>query len=143
MSPFLLVNHLFCTVKLTVETSVVVTWSRSNGPQLTARHRTLTNGSFVIEKASLADQSTYICTARNFLASLNFRVGVNIYFPNSCSEIKRAGFSERKMYLISPKGLTPFAVHRDMRDKNGIGVTVISHDSEARTLVSGFENPGT
>lgn len=137
MSPFLLVNHLFCTVKLTVETSVVVTWSRSNGPQLTARHRTLANDSLVIEKASPADQGTYICTARNFLASLNFRVGVNIYFPSSCSEIKRAGFSERKMYLISPKGLTPFAVHCDMRDKNGIGVTVFG------TLVSGFENPGT
>lgn len=123
--------------------SVVVTWSRSNGPQLTARHRTLANGSLVIEKASLADQGTYICTARNFLASLDFRVGVNIYFPSSCSEIKRAGFSESKTYLISPKGLTPFAVHCDMRNKNGIGVTVISHDSEARTLVSGFENPGT
>ena len=123
--------------------SVVVTWSRSNGPQLIARHRTLANGSLVIEKASLADQGTYICTARNFLASLDFRVSVNIYSPSSCSEIKRAGFSESKTYLISPKGLTPFAVHCDMRDKNGIGVTVISHDSEARTLVSGFENPGT
>lgn len=79
--------------------SVVVTWSRSNGPQLTARHRTLANGSLVIEKASLADQGTYICTARNFLASLDFRVGVNIYFPSSCSEIKRAGFSESKTHL--------------------------------------------
>ena len=122
---------------------MVVTWSRSNGPQLTARHRTLANGSLVIEKASLADQGTYICIARKFLASLDFCVGVNIYSPSSCGEIKRAGFSESKTYLISPKGLTPFAVHCDMRDKNGIGVTVISHDSEARTLVSGFENPGT
>ena len=72
--------------------SVVVTWPRSNGPQLTARHRTLANGLLLIEKASLADQGTYICTARNFLASLDFRVGVNIHFPSSCSEIKRAGF---------------------------------------------------
>ena len=122
--------------------SVVVTWSRSNGPQLTARHRTLANGSLVIEKASLADQGTYICTARNFLASLDFRVGVNIYSPSSCSEIKRAGFSESKTYLISPKGLTPFAVHCDMCDKNGIGVTTAKREpwsaaSRIRELNSG------
>ena len=30
-----------------------------------------------------------------------------------------------------------------MTDKNGVGVTVISHDSENRTLVKGFEKPGS
>ena len=30
-----------------------------------------------------------------------------------------------------------------MTDKNGVGVTVISHDSEDRTLVDGFEDPGS
>jgi len=30
-----------------------------------------------------------------------------------------------------------------MTDKNGIGVTVISHDSEDRFHVKGFENPGS
>ena len=30
-----------------------------------------------------------------------------------------------------------------MTDKGGIGVTVISHDSENRTLVAGFEAPGS
>ena len=30
-----------------------------------------------------------------------------------------------------------------MTDKGGIGVTVISHDSENRTLVAGFEDPGS
>ena len=30
-----------------------------------------------------------------------------------------------------------------MTDKNGVGVTVISHDSETRTLVNGFEAPGS
>ena len=30
----------------------------------------------------------------------------------------------------------------DMTDKNGVGVTVISHDSERRTLVNGHEYPG-
>ena len=30
-----------------------------------------------------------------------------------------------------------------MNDKEGVGVTVISHDSEKRTLVKGFERPGS
>ena len=30
-----------------------------------------------------------------------------------------------------------------MGDKNGVGVTVISHDSENRTCVDGFEDPGS
>ena len=36
----------------------------------------------------------------------------------------------------------PFTVYCDMSDKNGVGVTVISHDSERRTLVQGCEPPG-
>ena len=31
----------------------------------------------------------------------------------------------------------------DMTDKNGVGVAVISHDSEHRTLVKGYEAPGS
>ena len=30
-----------------------------------------------------------------------------------------------------------------MADKNGVGVTVVGHDSEARTLVVGYEAPGS
>ena len=33
----------------------------------------------------------------------------------------------------------PFTVYCDMSDKNGVGVTVISHDSEGRTHVKGCE----
>ena len=39
-------------------------------------------------------------------------------------------------------GQTPFTVYCDMSDKNGVGVTIISHDSESRTHVQGFESPG-
>ena len=39
--------------------------------------------------------------------------------------------------------MAPFSVYCDMNDKNGVGVTVISHDSENRTRVKGFENPGS
>ena len=34
-------------------------------------------------------------------------------------------------------------VYCDMSSKNGVGVTVIGHDSESRTLVSGYEDKGS
>ena len=40
--------------------------------------------------------------------------------------------------MIDPDGegvVAPFSVYCDMRDKGGVGVTVISHDSESRTHV--------
>ena len=39
--------------------------------------------------------------------------------------------------------MAPFSVYCDMNDKKGVGVTVISHDSENRTRVKGFENRGS
>ena len=39
-------------------------------------------------------------------------------------------------------GVPPYNVTCDMTDKNGVGVTVISHVSEIGTLVDGCEPPG-
>ena len=52
---------------------------------------------------------------------------------------------ESGSYVIDPDGeggLLPYNVTCDMSDKGGVGVTVISHDSENRTLVDGFETSG-
>ena len=41
-------------------------------------------------------------------------------------------------YIINPdgsEGLTPFVVYCTMTDKNGVGVTVVSHDGENKMLV--------
>jgi len=49
-------------------------------------------------------------------------------------------------YKIDPdglRGLAPFTVYCDMDDKNGVGVTVISHDSESRTHVHGYGGVGS
>ena len=55
--------------------------------------------------------------------------------PTSCSSLKTGSSGD---YIIDPDGdggVTPFNVYCDMRDKGGIGVTIISHDSENRTHV--------
>ena len=66
----------------------------------------------------------------------------------SCSHLKRlVPSAENGTYLIDPDGeggLPPFYnVACDMSDKNGVGVTIISHDSETRMRVKGFEDPGS
>ena len=46
--------------------------------------------------------------------------------------------AESGNYDIDPDregGLAPFTVYCDMTEKNGVGVTVISHDSESTTKV--------
>ncbi|XP_020601466.1 neurexin-4-like [Orbicella faveolata] len=68
-------------------------------------------------------------------------------FPKSCSHLKILNPTvESGTYVIDPDDEgdgPPYNVTCDMTDKNGVGVTVISHDSENRTLVDGFEDPGS
>ena len=64
----------------------------------------------------------------------------------SCSQLKRmAPAAESGVYIIDPDGkekLKPFKVTCNMTEKNGVGVTIISHDSESRTHVQGCEPAG-
>ena len=56
----------------------------------------------------------------------------------SCSDVRKYVGSGSGNFVIDPDsvgGLAPFTVYCDMTDKNGVGVTVISHDSERRTHV--------
>ena len=64
--------------------------------------------------------------------------------PPSCA---RLSGSPSGNYIIDPDGnggVAPFSVYCDMSDKGGVGVTVISHDSESRTHVGpyGCSGPG-
>ena len=65
----------------------------------------------------------------------------------SCSDLKKLDpKAGNGTYVIDPDGEgrgPPFNVTCDMTDKNAVGVTVISHDSEDRTLVDGFEEAGS
>ena len=70
-----------------------------------------------------------------------------IKLGKTCSEIKLYNPQATSgSYVIDPDGeggYEPFTVHCDMTDKNGVGVTVVGHDSEQRTLVDGYEGPGS
>ena len=73
-----------------------------------------------------------------------------MYHPllgKSCTEIKsHSSRAKNGSYVIDPDGeggCEPFVVFCDMTDKNGVGVTVVSHDSEDRIFVNGFDLQGS
>ena len=64
---------------------------------------------------------------------------------SSCSVIRKYLSAVSGNYTIDPDGpggLAPFTAYCDMGDKNGVGMTVISHDSESRTHVQGCNPTG-
>lgn len=65
----------------------------------------------------------------------------------TCNDVKYCNPEAKSCsYVIDSDeegGVKPFKVFCDMTDKGGVGVTVVSHDSESRTLVDGFEAPGS
>ena len=75
--------------------------------------------------------------------SANF---VAFFSAKSCSHLKELNpGTESGTYIIDPDGygsLLPFNVTCNMTDESGVGVTVISHDSENRTLVDGCNPAG-
>ena len=65
----------------------------------------------------------------------------------SCSEIRyHSPQATSGSYVIDPDGdggYEPFTVFCNMTDENGVGVTLVDHDSEGRTRVSGYEGRGS
>ena len=92
------------------------------------------------------DAGTYTCVTKKALRSVETTSVVEVYNkPLSCSSIKSGhSGSSSGNYIIDPDGkggVALFSVYCDMSDKGGVGVTVISHDSESRTHVNSV-SPG-
>ena len=70
-----------------------------------------------------------------------------LYPTTTCSVLlKKQPSTTSGNHYINPQGLgaSPLVqVCCDMTSKNGVGVTVIGHDSESRTLVKEYESPGS
>ena len=85
------------------------------------------------------NQGSYTCRATNALTKIEAKVKVNSPVTiASCYVIRKQVSSVSGNYVIDSDGeggAAPFTVYCDMADKNGVGVTVISHDSESRTKV--------
>ena len=142
-------NNLMLNCK--VQGALEITWKRTN-KYLPRTHVIFPNGTLFLKKATTNDAGSYTCVAKNYQRKIKASSTLEVYNkPLCCSSIKsgRSGSSSGN-YIIDPDGkggVTPFSVYCDMSDKGGVGVTVISHDSESRTHVSNipscdFDNPG-
>ena len=124
-----------------------ITWKRT-GKGLPHSHLIYSNGTLLLRSVVTNDAGTYSCVAKNALRSVETTSVVEVYNkPLSCSSIKsgRSGSSSGN-YIIDPDdkgGVDPFSVYCDMSDKGGVGVTVISHDSESRTHVGNIPGCGS
>lgn len=120
-----------------------ISWTRNDG-RLINKHQILPNGTLVLFISSKTDAGEYICIASNLLSSINSTLVLDVYV-RSCSEWKMTGATRSGDYVINPDvpgGVAGLKVYCDMEYRKGVGVTVIAHDSEMRTVVEGYPYPG-
>ena len=136
--------RLPCMAESDLRTSI--TWSKKGNSSLPMDSSVLLDGTLVFQRIKKSHAGIYICIAANALATVEAKVKINSpVSAASCSVIRKFVSSVSGNYVIDPDGkggLTPFTVYCDMTDKNGVGVTVISHDSESRTSATGYEAEG-
>ena len=115
------------------------TWTKDGKSSLPVYSNVLLNGTLVLQNIKKSHEGYYTCRATNALTTVEAKVKINSPVnAASCSVIRKYVSSVSGNYVIDPDGtggLAPFTVHCDMSDKNGVGVTVISHNSESRTYV--------
>jgi len=138
--------RLLCVAESSLKPTI--SWMKDGKPSLPVDSRIFQDNTLVISSVKKSHEGSYTCKATNALSSIQASVQVTSSTTpfSSCSVIRKYSSSSSGNYVIDPDGaggLVPFTVYCDMSDKNGVGVTVISHDSESRTLVDGYDAHGS
>ena len=134
--------RLPCVAESDMRTTVM--WLKGESLSLPAGYSILQNNTLIFSSVKKSHEGTYTCKVINAVAAIEAKIDVKVTVP-SCSVIRKYVSSSSGNYVIDPDGaggLGPFTVYCNMSDKNGVGVTVISHDSENRTLVDGYDDKG-
>lgn len=136
--------RLACTAKS--DLLPTISWLFNGGPSLNQGTTIDASQDLIILSAKFDDGGNYTCSATNSLSSIHTSVAVFVKYPETCNKVKTDISVMSGDYVIDPDGVqgeNPFAVYCNMSDKGGVGVTVVGHDSENRTLVNGSEGPGS
>ena len=123
-----------------------INWTKDGKSSLPVDSSVLLIGTLVLQNIKKSHEGYYTCRATNALTTVEAKVKINSPIGSSCSAVRKYVSSVGGNYVIDPDGtggLAPFTVYCDMTDKNGVGVTVISHNSESRTYVYGYEYAGS
>lgn len=89
------------------------------------------------------DAGSYKCIVQSKFSILRKVTKVFVSIPKTCNDIRRLGRRKSGNYNIYPSNARPVLVYCDMDSRSYKGITVMSHDSEARTVVTGFESIGS
>ena len=137
--------HLPCVAESDLRTTIA--WTKDGKSSLPVESNVLQNGTLLIRNIKKSHEGSYSCRASNALTTIEAKVKINSPLNTpSCSVIRKYISSLSGNYIIDPDGsggLAPFTAYCDMSDKNGVGVTVIGHDSESRTHVNGYGGSGS
>ena len=140
--------RLQCVAERGLRSTII--WAKNRKSSLPVDSKALLNGTLVLQTIKESHEGYYTCRATNALTSVEAKVKINSSVnAASCSVIRKYVSSVSGNYVIDPDGsggLAPFTVYCDVTDKNGVGVTVISHDSESRWYVYhgyGWSGQGT
>ena len=136
--------HLPCMAESDLKPTIA--WTKDGKFSLPVESNILLNGTLFIQNIKKSHEGSYTCRATNALSTTEAKVKVNSpVITTSCSMIRKYVSNVSGNYVIDPDGvgsLESFTVYCDMSDKNGVGVTVISHDSESRIFVDGCQSKG-
>ena len=137
--------RLPCVAESDLRTTI--TWTKAGKSSLPVDSNVLQNKTLVLQNIKKSREGYYTCRAINALTTVEAEVKINSSITvTSCSVIRKYVSSVSGNYVIDPDGmggLAPFTVHCDMTDKNGVGMTVIGHNSESRTHVNGYGGAGS
>ena len=146
MPPVLMTASEKAWLRLDCQLNVIsnITWRRKGG-ELPRNCFIHSNGTLILRDVTTLQSRCYECTTNYFNNTL--RTQTQVLIGNlSCSHIKAAHpEAPSGNYTIDPDGESGedlFVVYCDMVDKNAVGVTVISHDSEQRGHVTGCQPRG-
>ena len=123
-----------------------ISWLFNGAPSLPQGAAIEISNDLIVLSANNTHGGTYTCSASNSLSLIQANVIVYVKYPETCSAVKADTSGESGDYVIDPDGVldeNPFTVYCDMTDRDRVGVTVVSHDSEGRTHVDGFEDAGS
>ena len=121
-------------------------WTK-DGLKINANKKTrfsINNQVMELRDLEMGHAGNYKCIIKSQVSQIQNTVRLTVRFLlPTCDRIRKSGQLKSGQYHINPTGdpSESAQVYCDMNSKPGEGITVISHDNEATTMVNGYSSP--